>query len=114
MNIFVAEVKSSLDERRTAHHPWAVIIRSPSAQLPASLRIVANGQQSLGLIWFDAHADMNTPETTPSGNIHGMPLGVLLGYGASELTEIGGFSPKLDPHFALMSARATSIPASAN
>jgi len=54
-------------------------------------------QQSPGLIWFDAHADMNTPESTPSGHIHGMPLGVLLGYGASELTSIGGFSPKLDP-----------------
>jgi arginase len=50
-----------------------------------------------GLIWFDAHADMNTPETTPSGNIHGMPLAVLLGHGAAELTKIAGFSPKLDP-----------------
>lgn len=55
--------------------------------------------ETLGLIWFDAHADMNTPETTPSGNIHGMPLAVLLGYGVSELTDIGGFSPKLDPRF---------------
>lgn len=55
--------------------------------------------ESLGLIWFDAHADMNTPETTPSGNIHGMPLSVLLGFGATALTEIGGFSPKLDPKF---------------
>src|SRR6185369_11475609 len=53
--------------------------------------------QSLGLVWFDAHADMNTPETTPSGNIHGMPLAVLLGYGTPELTEIEGFSPKIDP-----------------
>jgi len=53
--------------------------------------------QSLGLIWFDAHADMNTPETTPSGHIHGMPLAALLGYGTTELTDIGGFSPKLDP-----------------
>jgi arginase len=53
--------------------------------------------QTLGLIWFDAHADINTPETTPSGNIHGMPLAALLGYGAPELTNIGGFSPKLDP-----------------
>jgi arginase len=53
--------------------------------------------RSVGLIWFDAHADMNTPETTPSGNIHGMPLAVLLGYGAPELTGIEGFSPKLDP-----------------
>lgn len=55
--------------------------------------------ETLGLIWFDAHADMNTPETTPSGNIHGMPLSALLGYGAPELTNIGGISPKLDPRF---------------
>jgi arginase len=50
-----------------------------------------------GLIWFDAHADMNTPETSPSGNIHGMPLAVLLGHGSPELTGIAGFAPKLDP-----------------
>jgi arginase len=55
--------------------------------------------QQPGLIWFDAHADMNTPETTPSGNIHGMPLAVLLGHGAPELTNIAGFAPKLDPAF---------------
>ena len=55
--------------------------------------------QTLGLIWFDAHADMNVPETTPSGNIHGMPLSALLGYGAPALTNIGGFAPKLEPKF---------------
>jgi arginase len=55
--------------------------------------------ETLGLIWFDAHADMNTPETTPSGNIHGMPLAALLGYGAPALTNIGGFAPKLEPRF---------------
>ena len=54
-------------------------------------------QETIGLIWFDAHADMNTPETTPSGNIHGMPLAALLGYGAPELTNIAGFATKLDP-----------------
>lgn len=53
--------------------------------------------QTLGLIWFDAHADMNTPESTPSGNIHGMPLAALLGYGTPELTDVAGFAPKLDP-----------------
>jgi len=53
--------------------------------------------KTLGLIWFDAHADMNTPESTPSGNIHGMPLAALLGYGAPELTNVAGFAPKLDP-----------------
>ncbi|MDT5295344.1 MAG: arginase, partial [Acidobacteriota bacterium] len=56
-------------------------------------------EETVGLIWFDAHADMNTPETSPSGNIHGMPLAVLLGYGDPELTGIEGFSPKLDPRF---------------
>ncbi|SRR6266567_790390 len=53
--------------------------------------------ETIGLIYFDAHADMNTPETTPSGNIHGMPLAVLLGFGAPELVNIGGFAPKFDP-----------------
>jgi arginase len=53
--------------------------------------------ERLGLIYFDAHADMNTPDTTPSGNIHGMPLAALLGYGAAELINVGDFSPKFDP-----------------
>jgi arginase len=54
-------------------------------------------KETVGLIWFDAHADMNTPESTPSGNIHGMPLASLLGYGTPELVNVAGFAPKLDP-----------------
>lgn len=54
--------------------------------------------QSLGLIWFDAHADMNTPETSPSGNVHGMPLASLLGMGHGEFVDIGGFAPKVKAH----------------
>jgi arginase len=50
--------------------------------------------QSVGLIWFDAHGDFNTPETTPSGNIHGMALALLLGYGDPELAGLGGRAPK--------------------
>ncbi len=53
-------------------------------------------QQKIGLIWIDAHADMNTPEITPSGNVHGMPLASCLGRGPSELTDIFGYSPKLE------------------
>jgi len=56
-------------------------------------------QQAVGLVWFDAHADMNTPETSPTGNIHGMPLAALLGYGPPELTHVAGFAPKLDPQY---------------
>jgi len=51
----------------------------------------------LGVIWIDAHSDMNTDETSPSGNIHGMPLASLLGLGSDELVNLLGFSPKLDP-----------------
>lgn len=51
----------------------------------------------LGVIWFDAHGDLNTPETSPSGNIHGMPLAVALGEGHQRLTEIGGNDIKLQP-----------------
>lgn len=51
----------------------------------------------IGIIWIDAHADINTPDTSPSGNIHGMPLAALLGVGPKELTDISGFSPKVRP-----------------
>ena len=53
--------------------------------------------KKLGLLWVDAHGDINTPESSPSGNIHGMPLAALLGFGAPELTSVGGPTPKVDP-----------------
>jgi arginase len=53
--------------------------------------------QKLGLIWIDAHADMNTPQSSPSGNIHGMPLACSIGIGPPELANLGGYSPKIDP-----------------
>jgi len=49
--------------------------------------------RKLGLIWIDAHADMNTPESSPSGNVHGMPLACCVGLGPAELTQIAGYSP---------------------
>ncbi|WP_274651587.1 arginase [Paenibacillus humicola] len=51
----------------------------------------------LGVLWIDAHADLNTPETTPSGNIHGMALAASLGIGDPRFTGVGGASPKLQP-----------------
>jgi arginase len=51
--------------------------------------------QRVGLIWLDAHADMNTPDTSPSGNIHGMPLACLLGMGPEPLANLAGFQPKV-------------------
>jgi arginase len=51
--------------------------------------------ETLGLIWFDAHGDANTPDTTPSGNIHGMSLAVCLGHGDTDLVNLGERSPKV-------------------
>ena len=56
-------------------------------------------EKEVGLIWFDAHADMNTPETSPSGNIHGMPLAAVLGYGCEEMVNLEGFAPKINPEY---------------
>jgi arginase len=53
-------------------------------------------KEKIGLIWFDAHADCNTAETSPSGNIHGMPLAAALGLGAPSLVNLAGFSPMVD------------------
>ena len=52
----------------------------------------------IGLLWLDAHADMNTPESSPSGNIHGMPLAAIAGYGPDELTQLAGPKPMVNPH----------------
>lgn len=54
-------------------------------------------QQDIGLLWFDAHGDMNLPGTSPSGNIHGMPLAHLLGYGDEDLASIHGINPTVRP-----------------
>jgi arginase len=51
----------------------------------------------IGLIWLDAHGDMNTPESSPSGNVHGMPLASIMGYGPQELTELAGVKPMVEP-----------------
>ncbi|MFJ5716803.1 arginase [Neobacillus sp. NPDC093127] len=58
---------------------------------------VAKHYKNLGVIWYDAHGDLNTAETSPSGNIHGMPLAASIGLGHPALTEIGGYSPKVKP-----------------
>ena len=53
--------------------------------------------ENLGVIWYDAHADLNTAETSPSGNIHGMPLAVSIGLGHENLVNIRDFAPKIKP-----------------
>ena len=59
-------------------------------------------RQNIGLIWFDAHADFNTPETSPSGNVHGMPLSAVVGVGPQDLTNLHGICPKVKPQNAVL------------
>lgn len=63
-------------------------------------------EQDLGVIWFDAHGDMNLPDTSPSGNVHGMPLSHLLGHGDSDLSSILNMHPAIKPeHVVLIGIR---------
>jgi arginase len=58
--------------------------------------------QKAGIIWLDAHADMNTPDSSPSGNVHGMPLACIVGMGPRELTHLLGYAPKVDARNAVI------------
>jgi arginase len=53
--------------------------------------------KSVGVVWLDAHGDMNTPDSSPSGNVHGMPLASIMGHGPSQLTELAGAKPMVQP-----------------
>ncbi|TFD99406.1 arginase [Jeotgalibacillus salarius] len=62
-----------------------------------SLAGISSNYENLGVIWYDAHGDLNTGDTSPSGNIHGMPLAVSLGIGHEDLVHIHGYTPKVKP-----------------
>ena len=73
-----------------------------AGSVAASADFLRRDQQKIGLIWVDAHGDMNTPASSGSGNVHGMPLAALLGPEPSELSRIGGFSPKVLPEHTVL------------
>ncbi|MGD9904673.1 MAG: arginase [Vicinamibacterales bacterium] len=64
-----------------------------AGSVAATAAWMATRQQPLGVIWVDAHADINSPQSSPSGNVHGMPLAALLGGEPAELARIGGPGP---------------------
>ena len=71
-----------------------------------SLAGIARHYRSLGLLWYDAHGDSNTPETSPSGYIQGMPVAASLGAGHPELIAVGGYKHKIRPeHVVLVGVR---------
>lgn len=77
-----------------------------AGSVAASAAHLADRGEQLGLIWVDAHGDMNTPASSGSGNVHGMPLAALLGPEPAELSTLAGFSPKVDArHVVLIGVR---------
>jgi arginase len=68
-----------------------------AGSVAASAAFARERQKPIGLLWIDAHGDMNTPQSSESGNVHGMPLAALLGDEPAELAQLGGFGPKVRP-----------------
>jgi arginase len=89
-------VEKALSEKTTP-----VILGGDHSVAAGSVSGVSNfyrkQNQKIGVLWIDAHADINTPETSPSGNVHGMPLAALLGLGPEPLSNLLEYSPKMDP-----------------
>jgi arginase len=73
-----------------------------AGSVAASAEFVRRSSKPIGLIWVDAHADMNTPASSTSGNVHGMPLAALLGPEPAELSRIGGVTPKVLPEHTVL------------
>jgi arginase len=73
-----------------------------AGSVAATAEFVKRENKPLGLIWVDAHGDINTPTSSDSGNVHGMPLASLLGPEPAELSRIGGFSPKVSPEHTVL------------
>ncbi|WP_047980537.1 arginase [Ornithinibacillus contaminans] len=76
---------------------FPVILGGDHSIAIGSLAGIAKHYTNLGVIWYDAHGDLNTSETSPSGNIHGMPLAASLGIGHEKLTNLFGYAPKIKP-----------------
>ncbi|SDH75799.1 arginase [Aneurinibacillus thermoaerophilus] len=92
-------------EMKKGHFP--LVIGGDHSIAIGTIAGVLQHRPKTGVIWYDAHGDMNTAETSPSGNIHGMSLAVSLGYGHESLTSIGGADANLDPEkTVLIGARA--------
>jgi len=87
-------------EKITAHGHFPLVLGGDHSIAIGTVSGIAahcrRKRKKLGLLWIDAHGDINTPATSPSGNIHGMPLAAVLGLGPKELTHVGGSFKKVD------------------
>ena len=96
--------------RNVQHNHFPLVLGGDHSQAIGTISGIASEfrkqDKELGVIWVDAHTDMNTPETSPSGNIHGMPLSCLLGRGHPDLLQLNGDRPSLKPeNVAIIGAR---------
>ncbi|AYV72704.1 arginase [Bacillus sp. PK3-056] len=102
-NLMLAEMVDKIIQSKS----FPLILGGDHSIAIGTLAGVSKHYTNLGVIWYDAHGDLNTAETSPSGNIHGMPLAVSLGYGHELLTNILGASPKIKPeHVVIIGARS--------
>jgi arginase len=93
-------------QQSVARGDLALVLGGDNAISLGSISGTANARGPIGVLWFDAHGDFNTAETTPSGNIHGMILAALAGYGDSRLVNVGGPGPHVNPkHIVIVGAR---------
>lgn len=106
----VLEVSGQLAERVSqlvAQGTFPLVLGGDHSISIGTVAGLAEHYANLGVIWFDAHSDLNTEETSPSGNIHGMSLGISLGRGIPLLTGLRGICPKIKPeHVAIVGARS--------
>ncbi|MFD0677704.1 MULTISPECIES: arginase [unclassified Paenibacillus] len=100
------ELSTKVEEAMAAGHFPLILGGDHSIAIGTLAGLRKSGSQ-YGLIWFDAHTDVNTGETTPTGNIHGMSLAVALGYGDPRLTSVGGGTTFIKPeHTVIVGARS--------
>ena len=95
--IEVSENLSNAVSSSIKNQAFPLIIGGDHSIAIGSISGVSQLYENLGIIWYDAHGDLNIPEESPSGNIHGMPLRVLLGDGDKQLVNISGYAPKVKP-----------------
>lgn len=95
--ISVSNVLSEKVEQTIVNHRFPLVLGGDHSIAVGSISGISKHYENLGVIWYDAHGDLNIPEESPSGNIHGMPLRILLGDGPSDLVNLNNSQPKLKP-----------------
>lgn len=95
--IETSETLSQSVSNSISNNHFPLILGGDHSIAIGSISGVSKHYENLGVIWYDAHGDLNIPEESPSGNIHGMPLRILAGDGDDKLVNIANYAPKVKP-----------------